>query len=174
MRLATNSLFICSFVFLFVSCFRDNPDEHAYISLSNNSNIPIAISCDEVVGSLNYPPMIVDPYESIESESTWEWVQLRTQRIIAPHTRSDNYLHYFQRHPSIFPSGWESSLSEGYIFLYIIDASEPNEDVKKEEYGKERLLGVYTFYLEDLKDIDFHVIYPPDETFKKYWIAPPQ
>ena len=174
MRFLVKSFLICSSVFLFVSCFRDDPDEHAYLSLSNDSNIPIAMSCYEVVGSLKYPPMTVDPYEKIKSEYRWKDVQRLTERILAPHTRSDNYLHYFQRHPSIFPSGWESSLSEGYIFLYIIDASEPNGDVKKKEYGKERLLGVYTFYLEDLKDVDFHVIYPPDETFIQYWTEPPQ
>ena len=136
--------------------------------------MPIAAAYREVrEGYLRFPDAKVYPYDDTESEPRWQDIQIHTERVLAPHTRCDNYLHYTQR-PSLIPSGWESSLSGGLIHMFIVDASEPNEDVKKKEYGTEKLLGAYTFYLEDLKDIDFHVIYPPDETFKKYWIAPPQ
>ena len=58
------------------------------------------------------------------------------------------------------------------LYIYVIDGSLPNEDVQNKEYGIEKLLGIYKLYPNDLKTIDYHIVYPPDETYSKYWIEP--
>ena len=58
------------------------------------------------------------------------------------------------------------------LYVYVIDGSLPNDDVMNKEYGMEKLLGIYKMYPNDLKAIDYHIVYPPDETFINYWIEP--
>lgn len=174
---ATKNRFTCSLVLSFcslllASCVHDDPNLHAYIGFSNNADIPIALSFYEVMdGAMTIPDFNTAHLEQIdELGKIWSQVQVETQRIRAPHTRSDNYCHY-QGHPSIWGQGWETT-GMGMLYIYVIDGSMPNEDVKNKEYGIEKLLGIYKLYPNDLKAIDFHIVYPPDETYSKYWIEP--
>lgn len=167
---------LCVFAFLFHSCW-DDPDLHAYIGLDNNSNISITLSYIEVYpGCMQIPDWTGEECEKIETESTqgknqWEDIIMHTaDKILKPYTQCDNYLHY-RREEWLGPGGWEKT-GIGLLYLYIIDASEPNKDIKNKTYGVERLLGIYKLYPQDLKDIDFRVVYPPDETYIKYWIDP--
>ena len=170
MKKCTALLALCLCLFLLVSCVIDDPDLHAYIGFTNNADIPIALSFWVVKDGA----LTLSDWKELEQidelEKEWFRVQERTKRIRAPHTRTDNYCHY-EGHPSIWSQGWETT-GMGILYIYVIDGSLPNEDVRNKEYGIEKLLGIYKLYPNDLKAIDFHIVYPPDETYSKFWITP--
>lgn len=159
---------LCLYLLLLASCIHDDPNLHAYIGFTNNSDIPIALSFREVKDGAMTISDCKDLEQIEELEKEWFRVQAETERIRAPHTRTDNYRHY-RGHPSIWRQGWETT-GMGLLYVYVIDGSLPNDDVKNKEYGIEKLLGIYKLYPNDLKAIDYHIVYPPDEIMIKYWI----
>ena len=172
MKKCTALLALCSCLFLLVSCVLDDPELHTYIGFTNNADIPIALSFYFISdGTMTIPDFNTENYErKDELEKEWSLVQDETERIRAPHTRTDNYCHY-RGHPSIWRQGWETT-GMGMLYVYVIDGSLPNDDVMNKEYGMEKLLGIYKLYPNDLKAIDYHIVYPPDESFINYWIEP--